>query len=90
MVGFCFLIALALTFIHSGLAAKWWVLFVLLFVALLIAIPEYLFKRRLLLAIAQLPYTFLLMTLNLFKLRGANKTFIHTSHGVDKPDAKNK
>jgi hypothetical protein len=29
-----------------------------------------------------LPYTFLLMAANIFKLRGANKNFIHTRHGV--------
>ena len=33
-------------------------------------------------ALQGLPYTFLLMAANIFKLRGANNKFIHTSHGV--------
>lgn len=37
---------------------------------------------RLAMALQKIPYTFLLMAGNIFKLRGANKSFIHTKHGV--------
>lgn len=56
--------------------------FALLVAALLIAVPKRFYTRRLAVALLSLPYTFLLMAANIFKLRGANKNFIHTRHGV--------
>ena len=61
---------------------KWWLLLVLLAVALLVAVPKRFCTSRLAMALQKIPYTFLLMAGNIFKLRGANKTFIHTRHGV--------
>jgi hypothetical protein len=51
-------------------------------VALLVAVPKRFCTSRLAMALQKIPYTFLLMAGNIFKLRGANKTFIHTRHGV--------
>lgn len=82
LLGLCTIIAVALSFADGGTSVKWWVLLGLLAAALGIAIPGYLFKKRFLIAVVHLPYFFTLMALNLFKLRGANKKFIHTSHGV--------
>jgi hypothetical protein len=36
---------------------------------------------RMLVAFVRLPEIFFYMFLNLFRLRGANKKFIHTEHG---------
>lgn len=82
LLGFCVIIASVLSFVSMSVAVKWWVLFALLAAALLIAIPGYLFKKELFTAILRLPYFFLVMSHNIFRLRGANKKFIHTSHGV--------
>ena len=82
LIGFTFIFAVLCTMMQASCSYKWWVLFILLAVALLIAIPRRYFTRRLLKAVCTLPYTFLVMAANLFKLRGANKTFIHTVHGV--------
>ncbi|MGN0054063.1 MAG: glycosyltransferase family 2 protein, partial [Bacteroides sp.] len=61
---------------------KWCFLFVLLAMALFVAIPKRFYTSRLVTAFQKLPYTFWLMFLSVFKLKGANKTFIHTRHGV--------
>ena len=61
---------------------KWCLLFVLLAMALFVAIPKRFYTSRLVTAFQKLPSTFWLMFLSVFKLKGANKTFIHTRHGV--------
>jgi cellulose synthase/poly-beta-1,6-N-acetylglucosamine synthase-like glycosyltransferase len=81
LIGFTFLIALGWSFLRTSWSLKWWALFVCLAIALLIAIPRYYYNRRLWRALCSLPYTFFIMAGNIFKLRGANKTFIHTKHG---------
>ena len=82
LLGFTFLLALVCTFYNFIWSLKWWGIFLLLIVALLVAVPRRFCTSRLAAALQALPYTFLLMAANIFKLRGANKKFIHTAHGV--------
>lgn len=82
LVGITFIIALGLSFIQYNMSLKWWVLFLLLIFSLLISVPKNLMSKKLLVALFELPYSFLLMCRNLFRLKGANKKFIHTKHGV--------
>ena len=82
LLGFTFFLAVLCTCYRWMWGLKWWVLFALLVAALLIAVPKRFYTRRLAVALLSLPYTFLLMAANIFKLRGANKNFIHTRHGV--------
>lgn len=82
LLGFCFIIATVLSLTTSGLAPKWWAIFSLLILSLLMAVPRKLYTKQLFMAIIQLPYFFTLMVLNIFKMKGANKKFIHTKHGV--------
>lgn len=84
LIGFSFIFAAGMTLISTTLAVKWWVMFGVLVVAMMLAIPKKLVRTELLMAIIQLPYFFLVMVANLFKLKGANKKFIHTKHGVKK------
>lgn len=84
LVGLLLILAVAFSFVSWSVAGKWWVLVVLLIFSLLLAIPRSLYKWDLLFALWELPYSFCLMFLNLFRLKGANKKFIHTSHGVKK------
>lgn len=84
LLGMTFVLALFLSFVNWVIALRWWVMFVGLIIALLIVIPKSLFNKRLLIALLDLPYSFILMFRNLFRLKGANKKFIHTSHGVNK------
>ena len=82
LLGFTFLLALVCSFYNFIWSLKWWGIFLLLIVALLVAVPRRFCTSRLAAALQALPYTFLLMAANIFKLRGANKKFIHTAHGV--------
>lgn len=60
----------------------WLVLFVVNFVSILISIPGEFYTKKLALAVLRLPAIFINMLLLLFKLKGANKKFIHTPHGI--------
>lgn len=63
------------------LSLKWWMLSFALIAALSLAIPGYLLNKRLLSALLQVPSLAWMMLATLFKLKGANKKFIHTEHG---------
>src|SRR5258706_9114308 len=62
----------------------WVVLFSLQALAILVAIPREFFTLKLAAAVIKLPFIFFRMVLLLFKLKEANKKFIHTPHGVTK------
>lgn len=83
LLGMTFVISLFLSLVAGGISIRWWILFILLILSLLLAIPSSLFNKRLIIAMFELPYSFLLMFCNLFRLKGANNKFIHTSHGVE-------
>ncbi|WP_321372794.1 glycosyltransferase family 2 protein [uncultured Draconibacterium sp.] len=61
---------------------QWLPVFAAVVVAFLFSIPRKFYKKETLIAILSLPKAFALMFLSLFKLKGANKKFIHTEHGV--------
>jgi cellulose synthase/poly-beta-1,6-N-acetylglucosamine synthase-like glycosyltransferase len=61
----------------------WTYLFTGVIFIFLFAIPPKFYKLKTLVALMSLPKTFLIMFLLLFKLKGANRRFIHTSHGVN-------
>lgn len=81
LLGMSGIFSIAASFFGAAYSLKWWILFCLLISALLIAVPRKLYSFRLLLALFELPHSFCLMVLNIFRLRGSNKTFIHTPHG---------
>lgn len=61
----------------------WWPsLFALNTLAIMIAIPKKYYSPRLLFSILSLPLLFVRMVSMLFKMRGSNKKFIHTPHGI--------
>ncbi|MFV0396578.1 MAG: glycosyltransferase family 2 protein, partial [Bacteroidales bacterium] len=82
LIGFTTILALFWSLLDISLSIKWWVLLLVLIVALLLAVPRKLYQKRLFYALLQLPYFFLLMVLNLSRIKGANKKFIHTRHGI--------
>jgi cellulose synthase/poly-beta-1,6-N-acetylglucosamine synthase-like glycosyltransferase len=59
----------------------WLVCVLLIDVGVLLAISRTYYNLRLLSSIVSLPFIFLKMFLLLFRLKGANKKFIHTPHG---------
>ena len=82
ILGVIFIMSVVLSFICWPASVKWWILLGLLLLSLALAIPKELYTRRLCEALISLPGSFWEMFLNLFRLRGANKKFIHTEHGV--------
>lgn len=59
----------------------WQLTFGAIVLAFLCAIPRTFYNLRTLYALLTLPKAFAVMLLSLFKLKGANKKFIHTQHG---------
>ena len=68
---------------HNAFAVSaWYYSFALTLIALFFAVPRRFYVLRTFLAIMDLPKAFLSMFLTLFKLKGANKKFIHTQHST--------
>lgn len=81
LFGFIFLFAFLFTWVNWVMAIKWWGLLLLLCITFSMAVPDYLVDNKFKKAITSLPLLFLLMFFNFFRLKGANKEFIHTEHG---------
>lgn len=69
------------TILSPAAGSKWWILSFLQIVAMIIPVPRELWTWQLLKALMRVPLLALIMIGNLFKLKGANKKFIHTEHG---------
>jgi cellulose synthase/poly-beta-1,6-N-acetylglucosamine synthase-like glycosyltransferase len=65
------------------LAIVWVIVFLVLLLSAIIAIPSKMFNIRLLKSLLTIPYGFILMMKALLKLKGADKKFIHTKHGIN-------
>jgi cellulose synthase/poly-beta-1,6-N-acetylglucosamine synthase-like glycosyltransferase len=64
---------------------SWLALLLIIKLMFLLATPTKFYTRKTLMAMLQLPKVFLIMFSLLFKLKGADKKFIHTPHGIKKP-----
>ena len=87
LLGFTLLITLLYIGLEFGLNIKlnmpsylWLVNFLLLVIAFVLALPKTFYNTAVLRAVLTIPNAFLTMFLLLFKLKGANTKFIHTSH----------
>lgn len=66
---------------NSELYSKYWILLCITCVlSFIFSIPKSFYNVKTLNALASLPKGMIVMLLSLFKLKGANKTFIHTEH----------
>lgn len=74
-------LTLLVTIISPAAGIKWWILSLAQVAAMIIPVPRELMTGRLLKALMRVPVLALIMIGNLFKLKGANKKFIHTEHG---------
>lgn len=61
----------------------WYSAFILTIFAFFLSIPAKFYNKKTLKAIIALPGSFISMFSSLFKLKGANKKFIHTQHGTN-------
>lgn len=83
LLGFTFLIAVATSFMPFIVSCKWWGLLLGILLALAFAIPRRFWTSRLVRALLLLPYSFLLMFFNLFRMREGMHKFMHTTHGIE-------
>ncbi len=81
LLGGISVISIVTTMIDLETSLKWWGLLFILGLTFCLAIPDYLVDKRLTKAIKKVPWLFILMFLNLFRIKGADKKFIHTDHG---------
>ena len=82
LVGFIFVISIIITTINPYDSISWWTLFIILLISLFIAIPNEIRDKRLIKCIIlDTPFFILMMFFNIFKIRNADKKFIHTQHG---------
>ncbi len=80
-IGLSFL--LAFTWLLGFKYGNWFLaIFMIQVFTLLLATPKKYFNSNTLGALMSIPHGFLLMFLNLFKLKGADKKFIHTPHST--------
>lgn len=70
------------TCIHPLMGIKWWILSAAQVAAMIVPLPREMMTWRLLKALMRVPFLALIMIGNLFRLKGANKKFIHTEHGT--------
>lgn len=77
LVGLPILFGIMMLFINWRNSIKWWMLLFLLMAALSMAMPDELYTASFKKALRKLPLLFLLTVINLFRLRGVNKKFIH-------------
>lgn len=62
--------------------ALWTISLAFLLVGLAVSLPNNVFNKYLAKAALAIPYGFMLMLIALLRSRNANKTFIHTTHGI--------
>ncbi len=71
--------------VYSSISADLWLLNLgIVIAAFLLALPKTFYNTNTLRAVVSLPSAFFTMFLLLFRMKGANKKFIHTTHGVIK------
>lgn len=81
LIGIIGLLSVTTSLVDWEWSIKWWILLFVLFLALCMAIPDYLVNKQFKKAIRKVPLLAIMMFVNLFRMRGVNKKFIHTEHG---------
>lgn len=80
-LGLIIILAVVTVLIEWQLSVKWFVLFLLITFSFALSTPDYLVTKESIKSIRRIPLIFILMVFNLFRLRGANRSFIHTKKG---------
>lgn len=75
-----FVCVIVTSLFFPALVLKWWILFSLFSLTMLLAMPRQFYNIQLLKAIPRIPILCLMMFLNLFQLRKGKRSFIHTKH----------
>jgi len=81
LIGIIGLLSVTTSLLDWEWSIKWWILLFVLFLALCMATPDYLINKQLKKALWKIPLLATMMLINLFRMKGVNKKFIHTEHG---------
>lgn len=91
LLGLVSLLAFGSLFFWPAVAAKAWVvLWLFLVISLALSIPTSFYNRNLLKALLFVPMGIWRMFLSLIRIKGANKSFIHTAHTATAPHLQKK
>ena len=82
LFGGILLLCIITSIVSISLSIKWWLLLILLLFAFAFAVPDELIDENAKKAIKKVPLLALMMFINMFRLRGVNKKFIHTKKEV--------
>lgn len=77
LIGLPILFGSIMLFLDWTRSIKWWVVLFMLIMAFSVAMPDELYTTSFKKALRKLPLLFLFTVINLFRLRGVNKKFIH-------------
>ena len=83
-LGMFIVITIAVFFLSDHLLIQlfyWSLLLCFFIISILISIPQTYYNKRLFICFIKMPMIFLIMFILMFRLKGANKKFIHTPHG---------
>mgnify|MGYP003584235517 CR=1 FL=1 len=80
LMGLVGVITILSTVVYVNYSLKWWILLLLLGLAFAFGIPDRLVNDAFKKAICSVPLLGMMMFINLFRIRGVNKKFIHTEH----------
>lgn len=78
LLGGIIIMGSTLLIIERSLAIKWWGLFLIMSLSLCLAIPKQMFDKPTRQSLIQLPVLFILMVINLFRIKGMDKKFVNT------------
>jgi len=83
LLGISFIFACVTLFINPILISVFWFsIFSLITLSILFSIPKSLYNIKFIYALFSIPMAFITLFLLLFKIKSANKTFIHTQHSI--------
>lgn len=82
VMGFSFCFAFGLLFVDWVWSIKWWFIFILLMYSFAMAIPDFLVDKKLKKTFRKIPVIFLVMVVNILRIKGVNKKYIHTKKGL--------
>lgn len=80
-LGLIVIFTLITSVFNPFLSLKWWLLMGVLTFSFALALPDFLVTRESIRALKRVPLIFILMIMNMFRLKGVNKRFIHTKKG---------
>jgi len=80
IMGAAFAIANVILGLHFTYSVSWIILATACIFSLLVSVPRSFYNSKTMAAVAGLPRGAMMMLLSLLRIRGANKTFIHTKH----------